>query len=71
MNSVIDNEKALRYCCAIKTIGWNRAEIRRPYSALSVRYQELMEKEPITSGKNAKYVRAHKSFERARNRSYY
>jgi len=71
MNSVIDNEKALRYCCAIKTIGWNRAEIRRPYSALFPQEREHNNSEPITSGKNAKYVRAHKSFERARNRSYY
>ena len=87
MNSATNNEMALRYYCAIETIGWNkpgnksvgtslfkfihlhaewinRAKIRRPYSALFWQYRERMEKEPITSGKNAKYVRA-------RNRSYY
>jgi len=54
----------------IKNEAVNRAKIRQPYSALFWQYRERMEKEFITSGKNAKYVRARKSFERARNRSY-
>ena len=71
LNSAMNSEMPLHYYCIISPMCWNRVEIRRPYSALFWRDGERMEKEPITSGKNAKYVRAHKSFERARKRSYY
>ena len=71
LNSAMNSEMPLHHYCTISPMCWNRAEIRRPYSALFWQDRERMEKEHITSGKNAKYVRAHKSFERTRNRSYY
>jgi len=50
----------------------NKAEIRRPYSALFGQNTEVYGKETHYERKKRQIrARSHKSFERARNRSYY
>jgi len=34
MNSAVNNEMALRYYCAIKTIGWNKPENKLEQTSL-------------------------------------
>jgi hypothetical protein len=66
-NSNSAGQAGIGWCTSslfVNLANMNRAEIRRPYSALFWQDRERIGAELITSGKSVKYVRA-------RNRSYF